>query len=187
MQRQYPQRKPLRLKDYDYRHSGLYFVTVCTYLRASLFGVVQNEAVALNWWGRIVEQEWLRSGDVRTGVYLDAYVVMPNHFHGIIGIADGARDGSAEPSQTKDTGEDGNKFSAKGGAKSGSLGAVVGQFKSMATRRIWQTAGAEARPLIWQRGFHDHIIRNEEDLSRIRQYVTANPARWREDSLFSDG
>jgi len=87
-------RRSIRLKDYDYSQQGVYFVTICAHLRECLFGDVVNGAMVLNDYGRIVEQEWLQTGMTRPYIELDAFVVMPNHFHGIVCITDDSGGGS---------------------------------------------------------------------------------------------
>ena len=79
-----PQRKSIRLKEYDYSFPGWYYVTLCTYNRTNLFGKVVNGKMMLNDSGKIVEEEWLKTKQIRSNVDLDDYVIMPNHFHGII-------------------------------------------------------------------------------------------------------
>jgi REP element-mobilizing transposase RayT len=79
-----PQRKSIRLKEYDYSFPGWYYVTLCTYNRTNLFGKVVNGKMMLNDSGKIVEEEWLKTKQIRSNLDLDHYVIMPNHFHGII-------------------------------------------------------------------------------------------------------
>ena len=87
------QRRSTRLRDYDYSRAGAYFITVCTKGRKSLFGEVKDGEVALNELGRIAEEEWRKSAQVRIEIDLDAWVVMPSHVHGIVIIADERRRG----------------------------------------------------------------------------------------------
>ena len=77
-------RRSIRLAGHDYSWPGAYFVTLCTYGRDYLFGGVAGGGVRLNEYGRVARDEWLRSGAVRAGIILDAFVIMPNHLHGII-------------------------------------------------------------------------------------------------------
>jgi REP element-mobilizing transposase RayT len=175
-------RKWLRLPNYDYRQPGAYFMTVCTYEMRCFFGSVSGETMALNEFGATVQQEWLRSAEVRPFTELDAFVVMPNHFHGILLInADDANGRSAlETGATHRVAGTGQGADRPRGPKSGSVSAIVGQFKSHSTRRINQLRGTPGAP-VWKANFHEHIIRSERSLERIREYIDSNPTRWTED------
>ena len=167
-------RRSTRLRGYDYRREGAYFVTICTYQRLHLFGHIAGDTMHLNQCGQIVRDEWLRTESVRPNVALDAFVVMPNHLHGIIVILEtltgvGASRWDAQP--------DDDWLQAH------SLGAIVGQFKAQVTKQIRRLPGAGDDYPVWQRNYHDHIIRNAPDLQRLRTYVATNPARWPSDSL----
>ena len=139
-------RKRLRLSGFDYSTPGAYFVTVRARAGACLFGRVadgRNEPSRL---GRIVESAWQSIPRHHAGVYLDAFVLMPNHVHGIIWLR---RAGQVRPLR---------------------LPAVVGAFKARASR----IAG---RPL-WQRGYHERVMRDEAELAALRTYIVENPLRW---------
>jgi REP element-mobilizing transposase RayT len=163
-------RRSIRLKEYDYTQAGAYFVTICTHERRCLFGWVENSGMKLNTWGEIAQYEWERTAVVRPNVELDAFVVMPNHFHGIIIITDSVG-ATRRVAPTRHT------------LQSKSLGAIIGQFKSIVTKRIMKIPTASDYP-IWQRNYHEHIIRNEQSLDHIRTYVAANPSLWADDSLY---
>ena len=121
-----PQRKSIRLKAYDYTQAGCYFVTICTNMRICLFGEVSRGVMHPNQYGRIVEEEWLRTAQLRANVAVDVHLVMPNHVHGILWIT-GVRRGTARRAPTKE------RF---GRPVSGSLATIVRSFKSACTRRI---------------------------------------------------
>jgi REP element-mobilizing transposase RayT len=179
-------RRSIRLRDYDYSQEGAYFLTICTKDRECLFWNVGAYCdtpslvtpLPLNDLGHIVEEEWLRTSDLRPQIGLDAYVVMPNHFHGIVEInQDGTmaterRDvqGVYQYAPTKD----------RIRSPSQTIGAVVRGFKSAATTRVNARRGTPGTP-IWQRNYHEHVIRNDADLTRIRDYIVANPSHWAED------
>ena len=168
-----PGRRSVRLKDYDYAGAGAYFVTICTQSHALLFGAIVGEEMRLSPAGEIVRDEWARTADVRPDVELDAFVVMPNHLHGIIVIT-----GHPSPTvgATRRVAPTENRGTARGPVP-GSVGAMVGQFKSVATRRIRQCLGAPSLT-VWQRNYYEHVIRDEESLNLIRQYIADNPAGW---------
>lgn len=182
-QQPYPQRKSPRLHGYDYTQEGAYFVTICTYGREHLFGDVVDGNMQLSEMGQLAHDLWMSISNHRTNVELDVFVVMPNHVHGIVLIFDqpqnhvGLRRASAVVSPVS---------TISRGAGSGTLGAIVGAYKSAVTRSINKTLGLRA-PIVWQESFHDHIIRNEHSLNSIRQYVDTNPACWAEDRFYKDG
>ncbi len=167
MTHHYPQRKSPRLQGYDYAQAGAYFVTLCAHQRAHVFGDICDGVMVLNESGRIAEAHWVAIPDHHPGVELDGFVVMPNHMHGIIVIMDREADNAGVvPTEVSIP----------------SLGVVVGSYKSGVTRRIRQMY---PDLILWQRRYHDHIIRNEADLHRIREYVVANPARWYDDTFYT--
>jgi putative transposase len=152
-------RKTLRLESYDYRQPGAYFLTIVAHARRSIFGEVVDENVRLGDFGRIVSEAWERSNQIRNEIALDAFIVMPNHLHGIVTIRSVRATGwSPSPS----------------GPFKRSLGAFVAGFKSAVTTRINQLRGTPGLA-VWQRNYYEHIIRNEESLNRIREYIVSNP------------
>jgi len=160
-------RRSTRLKSWDYSWSGWYYVTICAYGKECLFGEIVGDEMRLNSIGRIVEEEWLRTPEVRKEVELDMYVVMPNHLHGIIMIGESVGATQEDPFV-------GAHSRAPLQRKPRSLGSFVAGFKSVTTKRINELRNTLGHP-VWQRGFHDHIIRNEADLVRIREYIRNNP------------
>ena len=156
-----PRRRSIRLQGYDYSRPGVYFVTIVTQGRLCLFGEVVDGQMVLNDAGRIVVDAWEWLG-VRHGyVDLDAYVVMPNHLHGIIVITDRGW-GCSEMAPS---------------ARRKSLGRLVGAFKTVSTNRV---NAARGRPgdRLWQRNYYEHVVRNDAALERIRDYITGNPNGW---------
>lgn len=158
------QRRSIRLAHYDYSQDGAYFLTLCVHDRACLFGEVVDGAMRLNELGALVAPEWLRTATIRPQVALDEFVVMPNHFHIIIAIEDSrrgvlpyARPRFQSPSQ--------------------SLGSIVRGFKSATTKRINEIRGTPGTA-VWQRNYYEHVIRNESELIRIREYIANNPHQW---------
>ncbi len=160
----FPQRKSVRLIDHDYA-GGIYFITICVAERRPVFGRVDPPSVRLTRLGKIVEEEWLRTGKMRSNVWLDTYVVMPDHFHAIVGLAmDGAR----------------NAFGSRAHAvrpyRGATLGTVVAGFKSACTRRYRATLH-EVTAVLWQRGYYEHVIQGSNQLRRARRYIVENPLR----------
>jgi len=164
-------RRSIRLKGYDYTQPGAYFVTICTQDRQHLFGEVVDGEMRLNEAGEIVCAAWFKTAQLRSYVVLheDEFVVMPNHVHGIIWIVDD--DGGA----TRRVAPTQNNRPA--GPVPGSIGAIVGQFKSTVARRVNELRSTPGVP-VWQRNYYEHIIRNDRALNIIRRYIAENPLRW---------
>ncbi|HSW56590.1 MAG TPA: hypothetical protein VLH59_16020 [Ignavibacteriaceae bacterium] len=165
-----------RLKEWDYSTPWWYYVTICTKNFKCWFGEIINGKMILNKLGKIVEEEWLKTMEIRTNVDLDYYVIMPNHFHGNLILLD-VETSRWDVSQTKETGH--RPVSTQ--LKPNSLGSIIGQFKSVCTKRIHKLGFTDFQ---WQPRFYDHIIRNEADLRRIRTYIQNNPLKWELDEYF---
>jgi REP element-mobilizing transposase RayT len=160
-------RKDMRIPGFDYGQPGGYFVTVCAEGRRPIFGEINQQTMVLNDCGEIVKNCWLWLESHYPYVKLDEFCIMPNHFHGIIFISDIPRRGGSRAAPTCLD-------------KVKPLGQLVGAFKTTSTRRmnqIKQTPGMT----IWQRSYYEHIIRDDMDLGRIRQYILDNPLRWSQD------
>jgi putative transposase len=171
-----------RLQNWDYRRGAWYFVTICTRKHVCSFGQVVEGEVVLSPAGKIVAEEWQHTPVLRPSVSLDEWQVMPNHLHGILVIentdrppVETARWAVSRGAVSKPETFQRNVSTAKGGLRAGSLGSIVGQFKSVCTKRIW-TAGA--RDFRWQTRFYDRIVRNQGELERIREYIHTNALRW---------
>ena len=149
-----PRRRSLRLPGYDYSQAGAYFITACTQNRVMRFGEVIDGDVRQNEMGTIVQQTWDDLPTHYHGIDLDAFIVMPNHVHGINILADESARRHAIPE-------------------------IVRGFKTFSARRVNERAGKSG--VLWQRGYYEHVIRNEKALDRIRAYIANNPARWADD------
>jgi putative transposase len=175
-------RRSIRLCEYDYAQPGEYFVTVCTHDRVCSLGEIVDGTVRLSNAGRLVHEEWFKAAAIRPNVVLhpDEFVVMLNHIHGIIRIASSTDNDDAPRPKPNAV-----AAVAPRGVAAGSLGAIVGQFKSVTTKGINRTRNSPGAP-VWQRDYFEHVVRDESDLERIRRYITENPARWTEDSEYPD-
>lgn len=173
-------RRSLRLPSYDYAGPGAYFITICTHNRAHTFSNITDGVMQLSAAGEIVAHEWQRSAGVRNELSLGAFVVMPNHLHGIINDArpESARANHVNTHTECSTLADPQRLRLLRPPRS--LGAFVAGFKSAATVQINAARGTPGLP-VWQRGYHEHIIRNDDDLDRIHDYIALNPARWADD------
>ena len=165
-------RRSIRLRGYDYTQPGAYFVTICTHDRICLFGRVVKEDMRLNEFGEIVRECWLMIPHHFPHTALDAFIIMPNHVHGIIWIVNAASDDNVGATHASPL-----RLPSPRGPKRKSIGAIVGSFKSVVTKRINQKRGTPGLP-VWQRNYYEHIVRNDESLNRIRQYIAENPLRW---------
>jgi len=159
-------RRSIRLKGYDYSQAGLYFITICCYNRKCLFGDVINGEMVLNEYGTIACNEWLNTPYIRKNVELDVFVIMPNHMHGIVIINE------EPPIPTVAT-----HSYASLQRKPRSLGSIIAGFKSVATKRINELRHTPSFP-VWQRRFYDRVIRNDKELSNIRDYIHNNVFQW---------
>ena len=192
-------RRSIRLKGYDYSADGLYFITICTKDKNHYFGRVIDGKMVLNERGQIVKNEWLNTINIRQGeVILHEYIVMPNHFHAIIEIC---RRGVSHTPQIhtpqshtpqSHTPDDGLTTSDRGvcdtidrgvcdtplRSPSKTLGSIIRGFKSAVTKQIGFP--------VWQRNYHEHIIRNTNAFTKISNYILNNPAQWHCD-MFNNG
>jgi len=148
-------RRSIRLKEYDYEQPGAYFVTIVTHQRELLF----DDSVLR----RIAQTMWSRIQSHFAQVTLDEWIVMPNHIHGILVI--------------EDRPEEGKRVTAAGAPSPGSLGIIVGNFKSVTARRI-NRVRKTPDTLVWQRNYYERVIRNERELAAIRKYIAQNPQNW---------
>ncbi len=149
-----------RLRGYDYLHAGAYFVTICIQKRECLFGDIVNDEMVLNDAGRVVSDSWTWLGTQYGHVELDEYMIMPNHLHGVLIITDGRGGSRTAPTSSLKP-----------------LGRIIGAFKTVSTKRINETQRAPSARL-WHRNYYEHIIRNKNELNRIREYIIINPMQW---------
>lgn len=186
-------RRSIRLKGYDYSQPGAYFITIVAHNHENLFGEIIKEEMHLSNLGKIVQEEWMRSAIIRKEIHLnnDEFVIMPNHMHGIVWVvssvgADGVRPddlntmgASLAPPQNLEVDGEG-ACHAPLQRKPRSLSSFIAGFKSAVTSRgRCELSLAD----IWQRNYHDHIIRDRHELEQIWEYIQTNPYRWKEDQL----
>ena len=158
-------RRSIRIRVYDYSQGGMYFVTICTRDREYLFGEVVDGEMRLSLYGEIARTCWGEIPEHFPHAALDVSVIMPNHVHGIIVV--GAR--HAVPLQSSPE--------CFGAPVAGSIPTIVRSFKSVVAKHVNALRGTPGIP-VWQRNYYEHVVRDEESLNRIRQYVADNPARW---------
>ena len=172
-----------RCQNWDYTSNGYYFVTICAQNREYFFGDVVADGMQLSPVGKIVTEEWQKTAQIRSYIELDEWVIMPNHLHGIIIIKNQppplivetprwgvSQQATFHPEETFRW-----NVSTKSRLKPKSLGSIIGQIKTACTRRIWEAGFDDFE---WQDRFYDHIIRDDESLHYIRQYIINNPLKW---------
>jgi REP element-mobilizing transposase RayT len=167
-----------RLQGYDYGSDGVYFITICTKVRHHFFGEIENGQMSLSLAGHIVQNEWLKTPDIRKtmDIRLDEYQIMPNHFHCIVII--GQPSLSSRDKRLPSTNSTPNKFAPQ----YQNLSTIIRGFKGACTSKIHEIGISDFK---WQSRFHDHIIRDKESWENIRNYIIQNPQKWHEDKLCS--
>jgi putative transposase len=145
-----PVRHSTRLQGANYEE-GAYFVTICTHQKACLFGTVESSQVNVNDLGICVTTCWQAIPAHFPHVMLDHYIVMPNHIHGIVILS----------------------------SEGASLGVIMQAFKAGVSRLARRSSWINSDDVLWQRNYYEHIIRNQDDLMRIRGYIIENPQRWK--------
>lgn len=172
-----------RLPGWDYSYPGFYFLTVVTYNRSCLFGEIKNDTMLLNEYGKIAKTEWLKSFEIRRELIQDQFTVMPNHFHGIVQIVN-----AAFPVETRGRASLESEQSVNNGiayCAPRSVSSFVGGLKSVITKSINHLRNTPGARCLQYR-FHDHVIRDENELYRIRKYIADNPKNWGKDKFNSD-
>ena len=161
------QRRSIRLRDYDYSQAGAYFITICTHKKEYAFGDIRDGKIELTAIGKIASKYWIEIPEHFDAVELDEFVVMPNHIHGIV-IINHVGVQNFEPLRHKY-----QHVIPK------SIGSIIRAYKSMVSH--WCKANGHDH-FRWQRNFYEHVIRNEDDLDEIREYIVNNPLKWDLDS-----
>jgi REP element-mobilizing transposase RayT len=185
-------RHSIRLPKYDYSQSGLYFVTTCTDNRSCVFGVVTDGEMYLNEAGRMVHKVW-ESIPRFWDAEIDVFVVMPNHVHGIVVLRDARVTAEAERGRARAPAPTNSADVGRNAAPV--LSTVMGRFKSFTSNQyrkgVRERNWLPVSGTLWQRKYYEHVIRNDADLDRIREYIINNPLSWHLDrenpDVFSSG
>lgn len=159
-----------RAQWWNYSNHAAYFITICTAERSHIFGEISDDQMHLSSIGEIVYHEWNQSFDLRKELFCDVFIIMPNHIHAIVRIENN-NDESGAPTNT------GIAYRSPK-----SISSFVAGFKSSATKRINEFRKTPKKP-VWQPRFHDRIIRNEKEYSRIYNYIENNVAKWDQDKF----
>ena len=180
-------RRSLRLKGYDYSKSALYFITICCYKRECFFGEIlktgKEQIMSLSQSGLVVQNCWLEIPLHYPEVVLHEFVVMPNHIHGIIEIVDSIRTGKLPSNELERTNVDSPlpRYPAVFKSPSKTIGSIVRGYKIGVTK--WHRTNTDIYN-VWQRSFHDHVIKNEKSHFKISNYIINNPDSWEDDMFF---
>jgi len=193
-----------RLQNWNYASDGWYFITICTKGRDNIFGIIEQGIMQLNEYGRIVEQCWFDLPGHYSNLLLDAFVVMPNHFHGIMiidnthetvipsndgvvvrvnGVVEtGFKPVSTDTDTDMDTDTTDIHQQPQTSKNRHGIFEFVRALKTFSSRRMNELDNTVGKSR-WQQRFHDRIIRDEQELHRIQQYIINNPSTWEKDSL----
>ena len=182
-------RRSIRLQGYDYSQAGAYYVTIVTQGRECLFGEIIDGEMYLNEYGEIVQNWWNEILIHFPNVELGAFVIMPNHVHGIIFKTTERRGEVLSPRDNPNNNiQDGHGVGTdnQGGGtpplqKPPILGQIVAYFKYQSTKEMNRIEIHKAITKFWQRNYYEHIIRDEKDLQNKTDYIEANPSLWDED------
>ena len=171
-------RRSVRLRGYDYSQAGAYFITKCAHNRRCIFGEIRNKEMYLNPFGEIAYREWEELPKRWQHLELGAFQIMPNHIHGVLVIND------PQISQADDLSNPKIQW-----AKKPTVGQVVGAYDSITVTQSVKYIEGNSPDMVlgklWQRGFHEHIIRTLESFDRISHYIINNPADWENDKFFN--
>jgi REP element-mobilizing transposase RayT len=180
----------MRLQSWDYRTPAWYFITICTHQRYHHFGEIRKGIMGLSAIGSVAAQNWLAIPDHYDHVALDAWIIMPNHVHGLIGIMDWP---TSNPSPLETPVETSHGMSPQRGISkgkkrkfgqpvAGSISTIINQYKGSVTRMVRRQGHDD---FAWQTLFYDHIVRNKKAFHRIRKYILNNPLKWNQDQLYN--
>lgn len=157
----------MRLSGYDYSSEGVYFITISSKNKTIPFCTIKLDKVELTSIGKVVEAEWLKTPQIRTGLTLGTYVIMPDHFHALILLHENPVEAH---SYAPLTGSFKNKF----GPQKRNLSSIIRGFKGACTKKI-KIINPE---FSWQRSFHDRVLRDQQELERVEEYIVNNPLKW---------
>jgi len=194
-------RRSIRLKGYDYAQAGLYFITICCERRDDRkglpaqqmpFGHIENDEMVLNELGNIAYNEWAKLAERFPNFELDVFQIMPNHIHGIIALVGATLavaqiDGIAQNDNDICDNKIGQLQKGQPQGIAPTVGDIVGAYKSLVANGcldIYKSKN-EMMGKLWQRYYHEHIVRNEQSYQTISNYIINNPAKWGKDKFYN--
>ncbi len=180
-------RRSIRLKGYDYSQAGAYFITICCSDRICRFGNIIENEMTINEFGQIAYNEWIKLTERFANFELDVFQIMPNHLHGIIVLNDTVGAGFT-PARNDDNAQNDSVDDKRAGASPApTVSDIVGAYKSLAANGclgIYKSKN-ETMGKLWQRNYHEHIIRNEQSYQTISNYIINNPSKWNDDKFYA--
>lgn len=171
------QRRSIRLPEYDYSQNGYYFVTICCREKKCLFGRIRGGEMMLNTLGEKAEEEWKKTEEMRKDISLGEFIIMPNHMHGIIII------GNKSTENRRGTMPRAQQTEEFGRPTKNTIPTIIRGFKSAVTKYAKQNRYNESP---WQRNYHEHVIRSDDALEKISDYIKYNPILWEKDKYFQE-
>ena len=181
-------RRSIRLKEYDYSKAGLYFITICTHNCLCLFGNIKKENMKSNDAGIMIKRKWQELIYRFNKIKLHAFIVMPNHFHGIVAFVGAPLVGAHNTGHPRTTGQPRITGQPQGIAPT--VGDVIGVFKSLTTnnyiQNVKQNNWQRFNKKLWQRNYYEHIIRDEKSYHQISEYIQTNPLKWQDDKYYEE-
>ena len=182
-------RKSIRLQGYNYAQEGLYFITICCHNRKYHFGTVENNQMVLSLYGKIAFNEWLNLSERFSNFDLDVFQIMPNHMHGII-VLNPPGTKTINGGKIENCGDGVNAASMRAGASptptdGASINEILGAYKSLVSNQILEIFKSNDQTMckFWQRGYYEHIIRDERAYNNISNYIINNPDNWKNDTF----
>ena len=174
-------RRSIRLENYDYTQAGAYYVTLCSHHFQHLFGTIIQGEMQLSSLGKIVQNEWENTAIMRPTIELGAFIIMPNHLHGILAIIDNDDKGTGFEEGMNELMHFTERVSLRteqyGKPVSGSIPTIIRSFKATVTKQINILRGTPGVP-VWQRNYWERVIRNEVEYQKFSAYIQNNPAKW---------
>jgi len=183
-------RRSIRLKGYDYSKAGAYFITICCQNRICRFGNIENGEMIMNEYGTVAYNEWTKLPERFPNFVLDVFQIMPNHIHGIIVLNDIPVGAGLAPAQNDVVAQ--NETDIRANIRAGASPAptvfdIVGAYKSLVANVCLDIFKSKNKMMgkLWQRNYHEHIIRNEQSYQTISDYIINNPAKWADDKFYN--
>lgn len=177
-------RPSLRYAGYDYAAGGAYFVTICAFRGLPLFGHIEQQTIVANPIGALLLDCWQQIPGHHDGVVLDESTLMPNHFHGVLWQKHDPQEAAAMAMDLPQVERHDPVERRFGQPQAGTLSTIIGSFKAAVTREARRLHLMPQNVPLWHRNFWDRIVRDEQELTAIRDYVRNNPMRWAEDQLY---
>ena len=167
--------EPNRWQNWDYSAPGYYFITICTHKREAIFGKIANNEIILSEYGEIVKSEFIKMAQYHQRATIDEWVIMPNHVHCIIALGDYGEKIHEFYLPEIDTKQ------YRSLRRKMLIPVLLGKFQMQTSKQI-NILRNSAGQKTWQPNYHDHVIRDDDEYNRIKQYIINNPKKWGDDT-----